>query len=80
MTGARGRHRPARDRQHVLCGSRFTRVSLKDAFFGDARLMGAELNDVNATGLRVENVNLSGARFHNVNLSGRRSARRTCRG
>jgi uncharacterized protein YjbI with pentapeptide repeats len=62
-----------RDRLEIdnmfLCGSRFTRVSLKDAFFGDTHLMGAELNDVNASGLKVENVNLSGARFHNVNLS-----------
>ncbi len=31
-----------------LCGSRFTRVSLKDAVFEDAHLTGARFSDVNA--------------------------------
>ncbi len=62
-----------RDRLEIdnmyLCGSRFTRVSLKDAFFGDTHLIGAEVNDVNASEMTFENVNLSETRFHNVNMS-----------
>ena len=49
-----------------LCGSRFTRVSLKGAEFRDTHLIDAVIDDVNATGLRFENVNLSGAQFGNV--------------
>jgi len=53
-----------------LCGSRFTRVSLKDAEFRAAHLIGARLEDVDATGLAFDNANLSRASFHAVHLSG----------
>lgn len=52
-----------------LCGSKFTRVSFKDSFFGDAHLMQARFEDVNGSGLVFDNANLSGAAFHNVNMS-----------
>lgn len=53
-----------------LCGSQFTRVSLKDALFRDSHLIGAVLDDVNASELKVGNVNLSGATFTNVTMTG----------
>jgi uncharacterized protein YjbI with pentapeptide repeats len=53
-----------------LCGSTFTRVSLKDAEFRDTHMMNALIDDVNATGIRFNNVNLSDAVIEEVNLTG----------
>ena len=57
-----------------LCGSRFTRVSLKEALFQDSHLMGAKIDDVNAEGLTINNVNLGSAQFTNVTLAGAKIA------
>lgn len=53
-----------------LCGSRFTRVSLKDSFVADTQMPGIRFEDVNGTGLAFDNANLAQASFHNVNMSG----------
>lgn len=52
-----------------LCGSRLTRVSLKDSEVRDAVMAGMRFEDVRMTGMDIENANLTGTKFHNVNLS-----------
>ena len=52
-----------------LCGSAFTRVSLKDSTFADSHFMTARFDDVNMSGVTIHNANLTGAQFSDVNLS-----------
>ena len=52
-----------------LCGSQFSRVSLKGATFGDSHLMEARFDDVNMSAMVLDNVNMSGTTINNANLS-----------
>jgi uncharacterized protein YjbI with pentapeptide repeats len=62
-----------RDRLEIdtmyLCGSRFTRVSLKDSVIADSVLGGVRLDDVNMREAVFENVDLSDSTFHDIDLS-----------